>query len=270
MVAVLLVAGMLALGTVLDPAHVRARLRRPGALLAVLAANLLVVPVVGVLLVQAARLDDAVALGIVLAAASPGGGTGALLALHARGDVPTGVVLQVLLAGLSLVVTPLWVGAYGGGQVDVGPLVVALLLLQLAPLLAGAVLRSRRPAVAERVHGWARRVADLTLVALVLGLLVTQAGTLGRIGVQALLVMAALVLVTLGTVLLPVGDAPVRRAAAMTTAVRNLSLALLAATYAGDPALTSLAVLAYGLVMYVLSGLLVLGLRRADVSVRSG
>lgn len=265
--AVLLVAGMLALGSVLDPAEVVARLRRPTALLVVLAANLLVVPAVGIALVAAAGLEGAVALGVVLAAASPGGGTGALLALHARGDVPTGVVLQVLLAGLSLVITPLWVGAYGAGEVDVAPLVGALLVLQLAPLLAGAGLRSWRPGAAARVHAWARRTADVTLVALVLGLLVTQAGELGRIGVPALAVMAVLVMVTLATLRLPVGEAPVRRAVALTTAIRNLSLALLAATYADDPGLTSLAVLAYGLVMYVLSGVAVLVLRRSRVSV---
>lgn len=48
----------------------------------------------------------------------------------------------------------------------------------------------------------------------------------------------------------------------MTTAVRNLSLALLAAATAPEPALTSLAVLSYGLVMYLLAGAGVLALRR--------
>ena len=263
LVAVLLVAGMVALGTALDVGLLRARLRHPGGLVVVLAVNLLVVPAVGVALAAAADLAPPVALGLVLAAAAPGGGTGALLALHARGDVPTGVVLQVLLAGSSLLVTPLWVAAYAGGsELSVGPLVVGLLAFQLAPLAAAALLRARRPGAAARLHPLARRVADVSLVVLVVGLLLTEGGELGRIGAQALGLMAVLVLLTLATVLLPVGDAAVRRAAGMTTAVRNLSLALLAASYAADPAVTSLSVLAYGLVMYLLSAAAVLLLRR--------
>jgi bile acid:Na+ symporter, BASS family len=261
-VAALLVAGMLALGTALDPAVLRDRLRSPGGLLVVLGVNLVAVPASGLLLAGLLPLEPAVATGLVLAAASPGGGTGALLALHARGDVPTGVVLQVVLAGASLLVTPLWVRASAGADVDVAPLVVGLLGLQVLPLLLGAALRATRPAAAAALHPLARRTADLTLALLVVGLLVAEGDQLPRIGGGALAAMALLVVVTLATGLLPVGDGPVRRAAAMTTAVRNLSLALLAATYVPDPALTSLAVLAYGLVMYVLAAAAVVLLRR--------
>ena len=150
----------------------------------------------------------------------------------------------------------------GGSQLPVGPLVVALLLLQLLPLAAAAVLRARRPDAAARLHPLARRTADLCLAVLVVGLLVSEGDELDRIGLRALALMAVLVLLTLATVLLPVGDGAVRRAAAMTTAVRNLSLALLAASYAADPAVTSLSVLAYGLVMYLLSAAAVVALRR--------
>lgn len=265
LVGLLLVSGMLALGTVVDAGQLVRRVRRPGGLLVVLAVNLVAVPALGLLLVRVVELDPPVALGLVLAAAAPGGGTGALLALHARGDVPTAVVLQVLLAALSLLVTPLWLALHAAGaaaDVDVAPLVVALLVLQLGPLAGGALLARRRPTVAARVHALARRTADVSLVVLVVGLTVTQYDELDRVGGRALLLMALLVLATLATLALPVGPAPVRRAAALTTAVRNLSLALLAASYADDPPVTALAVLAYGLLMYVLSGAAVALLRR--------
>ena len=265
LVAALLVAGMLALGTVLDRRELARRVRRPQGLVVVLAVNLLAVPALGLVMVRAVDLDPAVALGLVLATAAPGGGTGALLALHARGDVPAAVVLQVLLAAASLVVTPLWLALHAADApgVDVAPLVVALLVLQLGPLAAGALLVAKRPAAAARLHPLARRFADMLLVALVVGLTATQSDELDRVGARALLLMAVVVAVTLATVFLPVGTPAVRRSAAMTTAVRNLSLALLAATYAPDPAVTSLAVLAYGLVMYVLAALAVLVLRRS-------
>lgn len=262
LVAVLLVAGMLALGTALDLGLLRARLAHPAGLLLVVVVNALAFPAVALAALQLVPMDDAVALGLFLSAAAPGGGTGALLALHARGDVPSAVVLQVVLAAASLATTPAWVSVAAGGSVDVAPLVVGLLVFQLLPLLAGAALRRRRPGPAAVVHRWSRRTADVTLAVLVAGLLVLEGDGLGRVGAPALLLAAALVALSLAAVALPVGDSAVRRSAAMTTCVRNLSLALLAATAADDPSLTSLSVLAYGLVMYLVGAAAVLLLRR--------
>lgn len=269
-VVLLLVAGMLALGTVLEPTAVRERLRSPGPLGVALAANLLVVPAAGLLAVRVVDLPPAVGLGLVLAAVCPGGGTGALLALQARGDVAHAVLLQGALAAASLVATPLWLLAAAGegtvARVAVAPLVLGLLTLQLGPLLLGSVSRARRPGAAARVHAVARRVADVTLAAVVVGLLVLHVGELGELGVRALAVAAALVAVSLAVGLVPAGSRTVRVSATTTTAVRNLSLALLAATLAPDPGLTSLAVLAYGLVMYALGLAAVLVLRRGAVT----
>ena len=262
LVGLLLVSGTVALGTALDPGLLRARLRRPAGTAAVVAVNALLVPAAGLAVVTAADLDAAVGLGIVLATAAPGGGTGALLALHARGDVATAVLLQVVLTATALVVTPAWVRLHAGAAVDPAPLVAGLLGLQALPLVAAAALRRRRPAAAARLHPVARRTADLSLAVLVVGLLVTEVDRLPLVGPRALAVTAGLVLLTLVAGALPAGDGAVRRAAAMTTAVRNLSLALLAATYAPDPALTSLAVLAYGLVMYLLCAAAAAVLRR--------
>jgi BASS family bile acid:Na+ symporter len=58
------------------------------------------------------------------------------------------------------------------------------------------------------------------------------------------------------------GDSAARRAVAMTTAIRNLSLALLVAGLSTDAPRISLVVLAYGLVMYAVSGLALTPLRR--------
>ena len=65
-------------------------------------------------------------------------------------------------------------------------------------------------------------------------------------------VIAVVVLVCLSPALMPVFDpAAARRAVAMTTAVRNLSLALFAADASGPVVVLTL--LAYGLLMYGLS-----------------
>ncbi len=260
LVVLLLVSGMLAIGTVLDRGAVATRARDLGVLGPALLANVLVVPLSALAAIAMFDLEGPVRLGILLAAASPGGGTGALLSLHARGDAAHAVVLQGLLALLALVVTPLWVSGAADG-IALLPVVGGLLVLQVAPLLAGAALRSRRPEVAERVHPLARRVADVALAVLVVGLLVTQLDEVDRAGVAGLAAMVLVVLACLASFALP-AEAAVRRATAMTTAVRNLSLALLIARGAPEPDVTTLVVLTYGLVMYLMAAGAAVLLRR--------
>lgn len=259
-VVLLLVSGMVAIGTVLDRDAVATRSRDLGVLGPALLANVLVVPLSALAAIAVFDLEGPVRLGVLLAAASPGGGTGALLSLHARGDAAHAVVLQGLLAVLALVVTPLWVGGSAEG-IALLPVVIGLLVLQVAPLLAGATLRSRRPAWAARVHALARRVADVALAALVVGLLLTELDEVDRSGVTGLAAMVAVVLVSLAAFALP-APASVRRATAMTTVVRNLSLALLIARSAPEPDATALVVLTYGLVMYLLATMAAALLRR--------
>ncbi|WP_031162036.1 hypothetical protein [Streptosporangium roseum] len=71
----LLVATMLTLGTALTAEGFAVLLRRPRALVAAAAVNVVVVPAVAVAPVNGLGLDGPLAYRIVLAAAAPGGGT---------------------------------------------------------------------------------------------------------------------------------------------------------------------------------------------------
>lgn len=261
LVALLLVSGMLATGTALDASELRERLRDVGPLGVALLANLALLPLLALALLWLLDVDGSARTGVLVAAAAPGGGTGALLSLHARGDVAHAVVLQAVLAVSALLVTPLWL-AGASRDVDVTPVVVGLVVLQLGPLAAGALLRAGRQRTAERVHPVARRVADVSLVCLVAGLLVTEGHRVADVGAAALLAAGLLVLASLAVVAVPSGPPAVRRATAMTTAVRNLSLGLLVARFTDDPEGVALVVLAYGLVMYVVSAAAIPLLRR--------
>jgi BASS family bile acid:Na+ symporter len=252
-VAVLLVASMLAVGTAATVEDFRALARRRGLVMVAIAANVIVLPGLAVGLAGAAGLAPEVALGVVLAAAAPGGGTGALLTLHARGDLAVSTGLQVLLAPLGLVAVPVWAAAAGQTVVPAGGLGLLVvgggLLGQLAPLAAGMWLRRSRPRAAERVHPVARRAADVLLAGLVLYFVITGVGRLPEVGWAGVAVIAVLVAVSVTPIVLRrLGPGPQRRAVAMTTGVRNLTLGLFFAA-AASPTVV-LAVLAYGLLMY--------------------
>lgn len=252
---------MTAVGTALSVGDLRRLARRRGVLAAAVVVNVVVVPALAVGLSAVAGLAPPVGLGVVLAAAAPGGGAGALLTLHARGDLAVAAALQGLLGPLGLLAVPVWAAVAGYDVVPAGwPGVVLVgggLLGQVVPLLAGMWLRRRDPARALRVHAVARRVADVLLAGLVAYFLITAGHRLPDLGWAPVSVAALLVTSCLAVTVLPltgradVAQTGVARAVGMTTAVRSVSLALFVATPAGPEVV--LTVLAYGLVMYVLS-----------------
>jgi BASS family bile acid:Na+ symporter len=251
--AALLAASMLAVGTTVTVVEFRALLGRPVMLLLAVLANVVVVPAIAVVATRLVGMDSAATLGVVLAAAAPGGGTGALLTMHARGDLATSAALQGVLAPLGLLSVPIWAAVAGQDVVPPGAggalLIAGALLGQLVPLGVGMLLRRRQTVAAARVHRVSRRVADLLLAGLVAYFVVTGVTSLPDLGWLTMGVIATVVLSSLAVVFVPgLGSPQARRAVAMTTTVRNLSLALFVGSSA-DP-VAVLVLLSYGLVMY--------------------
>ena len=258
LVVLLLVSGMVAMGTSTSIGELRRLLRRPAPLVLAVATNLILIPAVALVLLDRLDLDPSTALALMLVAAAPGGGTGALLSLHVRGDRAHAVALQVILAVTSLVAAPLWLHVYDGtgdgtDRIDLTRLVVALVMFQWAPLATGLALSARRPAVAARVHPRARRVADLLLAAVIVDLLITSGSEIGKNRADTLVGIGLVLGLTVLGGLAGTGEPAVRRATAMTTLVRNLSLALAATAFVEDADAAALVVLTYGLAMYLLA-----------------
>jgi bile acid:Na+ symporter, BASS family len=256
LVGVLLLASMTAVGTALTVADLHALTRRRTVLAVAVAVNVVAVPALAVLACTAAALSPVATFGIVLAAAAPGGGTGALLTLYARGDLALSAALQAVLAPLGLLAIPVWTAVAGHDAVPTGwtgaVVVAGGLIGQLVPLAGGMWLRRYRPATAVRLHRLARRAADVLLAGVVGYFLITAGHQLSAVGWAPLGVAGLLVVTCLAVAAVPRLGRPVeRRAMSMTTAVRNLSLALFVAAPAAAGAV--LVLLAYGLVMYVLS-----------------
>jgi bile acid:Na+ symporter, BASS family len=152
---------------------------RGGSFLAlVLAANLVVVPLLGWGVAWLFGLSTAATIALILVASSPGAPFGAKVAMIQRGDVLTGSTLQVLLAAVGSVTFPLtanvligWAGVGGDLALPVGDLVRSVAILQLVPFAVGLALRHASSAMAARWGASAQQVSSLSFVAvLVLGL----------------------------------------------------------------------------------------------------
>lgn len=256
LVVVLLVSGMLAMGTSTSLRELAALSRRPAPLLLAVLVNLVAIPAAALVLLRVLDADATASLALMVVAAAPGGGTGALLSLHVHGDRAHAIALQVILAITSLVSAPLWLHLYVGSDdtaIRLGPLVAALVAFQWVPLALGLTLSERRPALAARLHPRARRFADLMLAALIIVLVITSGSDIDQNGTDALVGIGVVLGLTLIGGLVSLGDRAVRRASAMTTLVRNLSLALAAVAFVDDADAAALLVLTYGLAMYLLA-----------------
>lgn len=256
---------MFSVGLELDLGRLRAALGRRWLLLACVALNFGLVPLIAAGLGHVFALPQAVVAGLLLAAVAPGGGTGTLLTRTAGANLELSVVLLGVFTALAVPLVPALALALVPDQsLQLWPLLRTLLLFQLLPLALGLGIRLARPALAARLDRLARPLSNVIFGGLVLGLLATKGQLvfdlgLGSLAAQALTVAASL----LAPLALP-GPRRDRLAVALTTAVRNLSLALLLASAFFDE-VTMLAVLTYGLVMYLVGVPVAVGARRRAV-----
>jgi BASS family bile acid:Na+ symporter len=211
---------------------------QPGLLVRSLLSVIVVVPgIVGVLL-WALPLPPAVATGLALLAAAPGAPLTTKRIEMAGGELQYAVNLQLTLALLAIVVTPLILSVYFS-VFDlvierVAPLDVARQIARVTflPVIAGFLLRRFLPGAAARIGNLLRTMANILLVLLVLGLAVLLAAApdlramlnLGGPAITAIVLMVALSLAAghfLG------GPTQEKRAVlAVASIARNVGLAL--------------------------------------------
>jgi len=262
---------VLAMGMGLSFAEVGRALRRARILALGFAVNFVAIPALVLLLVKVFAIDGPVAVGLLLCALTPGGGVGTLFVDYARGDVGLSVGLLLGLTFSSMVVTPILLGLWTGGDVGaslsatIWPMMRLILTFQVAPLIAGLLLRHFAESRTRKVQPWIARVARWLMLGIIAAYLFTQGQLFFANGLRPF--VASLVAI-LASFLLGLG--PLLRATraervslGLTSMNRNLALAmLLAATFFTHPS-TFAAVLAYGLLMLIVAFAIAAWFRRS-------
>ena len=240
-----------AAGLAVEPATEPAPIARHR-VVAIAIAGAVVLPLVAWLLHRTLALGAA-GIGVLVASAVPGGSTGPLLAVAAGGDASTAARLFVVLSSLGTVGAIASIVALDAFD----PRLVArasatATAASFVPLLLGLAVRRWWPRWADVLARPAARVGLALLIATV-ALLAVRYGEQAEVVV--LLESTLIVLASLAPALLVHGRRQ-RIAVAQIGAVHNLALALLVLTALEAPPRATLAVLGYGLVMYVVTGLL--------------
>jgi BASS family bile acid:Na+ symporter len=186
---------MFYLGLTLQPADFRALLRRPRALAVGLAGQLLMLPLLGWGVAQGAGLDPAMAVGLMVLVACPGGVSAGLLTHLAAGDVALSIGLTALTSIAAMFTLPLVVDAslqhfmaaslppgLPSGlpmglptdlptdlpQGDIARMVRSVFALTTLPVLFGMALRAWRPRWVQRITPFAARLSTLLFLLIVL------------------------------------------------------------------------------------------------------
>lgn len=273
---------MLGMGLTLSPGDFTRIFRFPRPALAGLGGQMLLLPLVGFALAAWLMPTPALAIGLVLLAACPGGVTSNLVTWLARGDLALSVSLTAVSSLLAVISIPLLVGlafmVFGGGyqsvQVPALQMMLSLLLMTLLPVVIGMWVRARSERVARWLEPKISLFGALFLALLVLGVLVREGDDVlaGLHQTGAAIVLLNLGMLTLGLLL----ALALRLNAAQTTSItletgiQNSTLAILIATsFLQDEQLAVPAAL-YSLVMYVSAGLVVLVRRRQQAVAAAG
>lgn len=266
---------MLGLGLSLTVADFARVVRYPRAAAVALGCQILLIPGICLGLVLLFDLAPALAVGMMLLAAAPGGTTANLFSHLARGDVALNITLTAINSVLAVVTLPLVVNlslaGFMDGQDAIGLQPAKLLqvfAIVLVPVAIGMVIRQKAP-------GWATsmqkpvKVGSIVVLFSVIGVAVFQErGNVGdylqQVGILTLL---------LATISLAIGYALPRAArvprgqavaASFEIGIHNSTLAI---TIALSPALLDNATMAvpaavYGLISFLPAGLLAYAMQK--------
>jgi BASS family bile acid:Na+ symporter len=188
---------MLGLGLSLRVDDFKRVLVMPRAVVVGLACQMLILPLACFGIAEAFDLAPSLAVGLMLLSASPGGATANLFSHLAHGDVALNITLTAVNSLLSLLTLPLIVNLsllHFMGSGDAIPLqwdkVLQVFVIVLGPVAIGMAIRSRRPAVADRLDRPVRILSVAFLLLVIAAAIIKERAHVGeffqQVGLAAL------------------------------------------------------------------------------------
>jgi BASS family bile acid:Na+ symporter len=166
---------MVSLGLSLTPADFARVLKFPKGVGIGLVNLLVISPLLAFAVAKIVGLEAALAVGLVLLGASPGGTTANLLTHVARGDTALSITMTAISSVAAVVTVPLYLGLaidHFGASFENDPemasVAARVFFITVVPLSIGMAIRARRTAWAVKREGRARQIA-LVLFVFVVG-----------------------------------------------------------------------------------------------------
>jgi BASS family bile acid:Na+ symporter len=228
-IAVFLATAMFSLGLDLSLRQIVEPLRNARMVGTALAANVLLVPLLGLGLASVIPMDAALRNGFLLYALCAGTEAGPKLVQMARGNAALAVGLLAVLIACTVVCVPIVITfVVADAQVSRGILLAKLAAAVALPIGVGLTLQARHPALAVRLSPPMHRAATLLLLLVFAQLLYVHFDAI--LAVQRSALLAGLILFAVSfSVAYALGgpERGDRRALAIMTFARNASIAMM-------------------------------------------
>ncbi len=227
---VMLVSLTFGAGLQVDREHLKAMFKHVGLLARALLANVIIVPLIGVIVATALRLNPYVATGVLLMAISPGVPFVLSGIRKKGGSLSLAIALAFLLPLISVLTVPitakLVLPVQAIAELPLGNFIRTLVLFQLLPLLAGIAVT----ALLGRQLLQLKRALNLIFAVAVVALLIALAPRIGHavavvfgsLGIIAIICIVALSAAT--GWLLGGPETEERRVLTLATTLRNIGL----------------------------------------------
>ena len=261
---------MIGMGLTLTPKDFREVLVAPKATLFGLLAQVLILPLAAFALAWLMQLDPLLAVGLVIIAACPGGTTSNIFTYLGGGDVALSVVLTVLASLAAIVTLPLLTGlaldvfqdASIAIQLPVGRTIISLVVIVIVPLMVGMSMRKWTPVFAARAERFVGAFGMTVLILVIAAILLSlgdRVVTLARDGTYIAVALNIIgIAIGLGGGRLLGLDLRQSFTIAIELGLKNATLGLMITLTLLHSNEMSVPSAVYGVVMFVLGGLLVM------------
>jgi BASS family bile acid:Na+ symporter len=190
---------MLGMGLALTPDDFRRVGVMPKALIVGIVCQMIVLPLIGLGLVQVIPLTPALAVGLLVLAFSPGGVTSNMYTYLSRGDLALSITLTAVVSLITPFTIPLLtnlamdnlLGATAEIELPIVKTIVVLIAITLVPVAIGMLINAKRPEFAKRSEA-AVKVISIVALFVIIGALVAKEwdklpGWFAQVGIACLL-----------------------------------------------------------------------------------
>lgn len=252
----------------------------PKAMLIGTAAQVLLIPILAFVIIEIMGLSPAIAVGLVVIAACPGGTTSNVFTFFAKGNLALSIILTVLASLITIVTIPLFTNLALDWYSDVAveaPLklpvlrtVITLSVIIIIPVVVGMLVNARKPELAQRLEKFVGKFGLIVLAAIIAIIVFKTRNEILDLLSQAGPATIALIVAGIATGFISGKLFGVSRQDALTIAVevgiKNGTLGLLVTLSLLERPDMAIPSAVYGVLMFAFGGLLVAYGRRTQDS----
>ncbi|WP_431474049.1 bile acid:sodium symporter family protein [Marinobacter sp. KM021] len=231
-------------------------------------AQIFLMPLAAFALAYLFGVSPAIAVGLVIIAACPGGTTSNLFVLLARGNIALSIVLTVVASLITIITLPLFtnmalqhfMGTAADISLPVGKTIGMLVGIVLFPVALGMIVRTRKPEVARKAESVVSIFGGVVLAVLIVALLFGVRDQIGDLLKQAgpSTIMLNLVGIVLGLIAGRAAGLTQREslAVAVELGVKNATIGLMVTLTLLESSAMSIPAAVYGVLMFPIGFLL--------------